>query len=360
MTPKNRLALLPLALALCASALATPPPAKSVLAEAENRGRLEHKKVLVLFHASWCHWCHEIQKVMDEPDIKPIFDQNFEVVWLTVLESDDKKADENQGGEDVLASMGGTNQGIPFFGVLDTDGKTISTSMEPQANKPAQNIGCPSEPNERAYFGQMLKAGAPSLTDAQLAAIDKAFADRAAERTVEGNRLKHLGELQKAKDFDGTLKEVDSLTAQYPAWAADNKSSLDGYKLRGLLHTNPDKAYVLATKAKGTPAELNFGMILTAETGLEKRFYDYAVDVLTASYDSGKKAKGKSPYVGALAKANYLAGNPAKAVELEQENIANVKEMLAARTDVKQETKDKILGELEKKLKEYQEATSKK
>ena len=195
MNLKIRLAMVPLGLALCLSALASPPPAKTVLAAAESRARAEHKNVLVLFHASWCHWCHEMQGVMDEPDIKPILDQNFEIVWLTVLESDDKKADENQGGADVMASMGGANQGIPFYGILDPDGKPIISSMAPQANKPAQNIGCPSETEERAYFSRMLKAGAPNITDAQLATIDKGFADRATARAVEADRLKQLAQL---------------------------------------------------------------------------------------------------------------------------------------------------------------------
>jgi thiol-disulfide isomerase/thioredoxin len=360
MNLKSRLAILPFAFALYASALGSPPPAKTVLAEAENRGRAEHKNVLVLFHASWCHWCHEMQHVMDEPDIKPILEQNFEIVWLTTLESDDKKADENQGSEDLMASMGGANQGIPFYGILNADGKVIVTSMEPLVNKPSQNIGCPSEPDERAYFGRMLKQGAPNLSDGQLAAIDKAFADRATERTVESDRFKHLAELQKAKSFDAILKEVDSLTAQYPTWAADNRASLDGYSLKALLNTAPDKAYALAIKAKGSPEALNFSIIFTAEPGRERRFYDYAVDVLTASYETSKKEKRKSPYVSALARACYLDGNPAKAVDLQQEYIASVKEMLSARTDVKPEMRDRVMGDLDKQLKEYQLASAKK
>ena len=232
--------------------------------------------------------------------------------------------------------------------------------MEPVANKPSQNIGCPSEPDERAYFGRMLKQGAPNLSDGQLATIDKAFADRAAERKVESDRLKHLGELQKAKSFDALLKEVDSLTAEYPTWAATNKVSLDSYSLRALLNTAPDKAFAFASKAKGSPEELNFSLIFTAQPGLEKRFYDYAVDALTANYETSKKEKRKSPYVSALAKACYLDGSPAKAVDLQQEYIANMKEMLAARPDVKQAMKDKVLGDLDKQLKEYQDAAAKK
>jgi len=358
MTHNVRLAALPLALALCVSALASPPPAKTVLADAESRGRAEHKNVLVLFHASWCHWCHEMQKVMDKPDIKPIFDQNFEVVWLTALESDDKKAEENQGSEDVMASMGGANQGIPFFGVLDTDGKTIISSMAPQANKPAQNIGCPSEADERAYFRRMLKEGAPSITDSQLATIDKAFADRAVERTAEADRFKHLGALLQTKNYDAVLKEVDTLTTEYPAWAADNKASLDLYSLRALVHTDPDKAYAFAQKAKGSPAELSAVGVFRTE-GLEKRFYDYAVEVLTPYYDHAKN-KAANPYAASLAKACYLDGIPSKAAELQQEAIVSLKDRLTKMKDMPQTQKDKIIGDMEKDLKEYQDAAAKK
>lgn len=360
MTRTTRLTILSLVLAACASAFASPPPAKAVLAEAESRARADHKNVLVLFHASWCHWCHEMQNVMDRPEIKPIFDQNFEIVWLTVLESDDKKADENQGGEEVMASLGGANQGIPFYGILDADGKAIVSSMAPQANKPSQNIGCPSEPEERAYFRQMLKQGAPKITDAQLAAVDKAFADRSVQRTVETDRLKHLASLQKASDFSGLIKEVESLKAQFPAWAADNKTSLDGYSLRAYVHLNPDKAYELATKAKGSPEELSFSTVLATEPGQEKRFYYYAIEVLTANRAEARRENRKYPYLSTLAKAHFLAGNAPKASELQQEYIADVKEMLTSRSDIKPEMREKIISGLEKQLKEYQDAVAKK
>jgi hypothetical protein len=206
----------------------------------------------------------------------------------------------------------------------------------------------------------MLKKGAPNLTEVQLAAVDQAFADRSTERTVEAGRIKHLGELQQAKDYDGLLKEVDSLSTQYPAWATDNKTSLDGFTLRALLHVNPNKAYDLAVKAKGSPEELSFSLIFTAEPGQETRFYDYAVEALTANCEHSKKENRKSPYLSALAKACYLDGNPSKAVEHQQEYIASMKEMLASRPEVKQAMRDKILGDLEKQLKEYQDAAAKK
>ena len=66
--------------AAAASASATPQPAAQLLASAQEQARKEHKNVLVMFHASWCGWCKRLEAVMDRPEYKKLFADNYVIV----------------------------------------------------------------------------------------------------------------------------------------------------------------------------------------------------------------------------------------------------------------------------------------
>jgi thioredoxin-related protein len=151
--------------------VAKPRPAsvEALLAKAKDDAKKGGKNVLVLFHASWCQWCHRLDEFMDNPKIKPIFEENFVPVRITVLENDKHKADENPGGLEEMEDLGGKDAGLPFFAILNTDGRPLTSSIRPPAGSDkGGNTGFPAAPEEVDHFLQMMKLGAPKITAEQL------------------------------------------------------------------------------------------------------------------------------------------------------------------------------------------------
>ena len=149
--------------------VAIPAPANHVLTLAEGQAKDQGKNVLVIFHASWCGWCKRLDEFMNNPQFKPVFDENIVVAKLTVLEDDKHKLLENSGGLEEMDVLGGRDAGLPLFAILDPTGKTIVTSMmsvDGQA-KP-ENTGFPAKPEEINHFLSMMQKGAPKVTADQL------------------------------------------------------------------------------------------------------------------------------------------------------------------------------------------------
>jgi thiol-disulfide isomerase/thioredoxin len=154
-------------------ALATPPPAESVLAAAAKAGQPEKKNILVVFHASWCGWCRKLEAVLSAPSAREVLDRHFEKVELTVLERGEKQALENAGAEELLASIAGKDAGLPFVAVLDRRSrKPIATS---NVDGPGSNVGYPAKADEIDHFVGMLRKGAPRMTAAEAETVRAAF-----------------------------------------------------------------------------------------------------------------------------------------------------------------------------------------
>lgn len=132
-------------------------PAGKVLAKAQAQAEKEKKNVLVLFHASWCGWCHKLDGVMADPTVKPFFDKSFVSTHLVVQESPDKKNLENPGGEELLNKWHGKDQGIPYFVVMSPKGEILADSRFKGKNGKLANMGCPAEPEEIDAFIAMMK-----------------------------------------------------------------------------------------------------------------------------------------------------------------------------------------------------------
>lgn len=161
-------------LVLAAYALADTPSADVVLAKAKSEAARSGRNVLVIFHASWCGWCHKLDGVLESALIKPIIAKHFVTTHLTVMEDEKHKADENAGGGDLMKKEGGEGKGIPFIYVMNPKGKTLINSLMGDGSV-RTNTGCPVEPNEIDHWMKMMKAGAPKMTTAEAAAIRKAL-----------------------------------------------------------------------------------------------------------------------------------------------------------------------------------------
>lgn len=103
---------------------------------------------------------------MNHDDFKAFFKEHYSIVHLDVMEQGDKRALENPGGDKVLAELKGDKAGLPFFAMLDADGKMVINSIRP--GEKGGNIGHPMEPDEVAHFMEMVKKTALRAKPADL------------------------------------------------------------------------------------------------------------------------------------------------------------------------------------------------
>lgn len=154
------------------------PSADQVLKEATAQAAKEKKKVFIIFHASWCGWCHRMDSIMNNAQCKKLFNDQFVVRHLTVMEAKGKEKLENPGGKEMLEKYNGKNQGIPFWLIFDSKGKLLADCLVRPAgeglDKPGKNTGCPASKEEVAHFVKVLKENT-SLTSSQLAVIGENF-----------------------------------------------------------------------------------------------------------------------------------------------------------------------------------------
>lgn len=163
-----------------ANAQTTPPSADAVLKDAIKEAKAQKKKVFIMFHASWCGWCHKMDDAMNEPEMKPYFDKSFVIKHLTVMENKPElKKTENPGAAEMLKKYNSDGFGIPVWFIFDTDGKLLVDShLRPEGVgmevKGKNIIGCPAAKEEVDSFIKSLKL-TTKLTDAELAKIAARF-----------------------------------------------------------------------------------------------------------------------------------------------------------------------------------------
>ena len=159
---KNILLLPVLLLISITSAFAqkNPASAEEIMKDALAVAKKENKKVLVMFHASWCGWCHKMDTSLNDAFVKKFFDDNFVIRHLVVFESKGKENLENPGALEMLTKYEGKDQGIPFWLIFDKDEDFLADSrMKAMVNgaEKLQNTGCPASKEEVDYFIEVLK-----------------------------------------------------------------------------------------------------------------------------------------------------------------------------------------------------------
>jgi thiol-disulfide isomerase/thioredoxin len=142
-----------------APAIVQAPPAEPILDAAIKDAAKSGKNVFVHFSASWCGWCHKLEKVLAEPEGQLLQPYMIDVM-LVVDEFDNaKKPLENPGADVIMKKWGGTS-GIPFYVFLDGTGKVLADAN----NMPdGTNIGYPANPVEVKAFDEVLAKGLPKL-----------------------------------------------------------------------------------------------------------------------------------------------------------------------------------------------------
>ncbi|HRP56529.1 thioredoxin family protein [Agriterribacter sp.] len=160
------------------SAFAQPPSATEVLNEASAQAAKENKNVFVIFHASWCGWCHKMDSSMSDPACKAFFDASYIITHLVVKELKGKEQLENPGALALMKKYKGDQSGIPFWLVFNSKGILLADSkMRPEGagtDATGNNSGCPATEKEVAYFIEVLKKTS-SLNPGQLSIIQKRF-----------------------------------------------------------------------------------------------------------------------------------------------------------------------------------------
>lgn len=145
--------------------------AHSIVEKALSQAKTENKNVFVKYSASWCGWCKKMSAQMKSEELKAFFEDNYVIVQLIAKESAKNKQLENPGSNELMASQGGDKAGLPFWVILDKDGKLIEDSFNSEGN----NLGCPASGDEIPEFIAKLKKTS-KLTDMQLGKIAEVFA----------------------------------------------------------------------------------------------------------------------------------------------------------------------------------------
>jgi thioredoxin-related protein len=144
---------------------AKPRTAKEIMDSAYNEAQISNKNIFIVFHASWCGWCKRLERVLETPEVKVILEKNYIITRLDVLEREEKITElENSGGKEIMSKYGGEKSGLPFYAVIDHDGKQLANS---NCMPDSSNIGFPGSAEELEAFISILKKTSKSISESE-------------------------------------------------------------------------------------------------------------------------------------------------------------------------------------------------
>ena len=91
--------------------------AKKEIADALQAAAKDHKRVLLVFGASWCFDCFALDYRFHQPDIQPIVDRNYHVVHVDIGQRDKNL--------DIAQRYDTPIEGVPVVAVLSSTGKLL-------------------------------------------------------------------------------------------------------------------------------------------------------------------------------------------------------------------------------------------
>lgn len=97
--------------------------AKKEIADALQSAAKDHKRVLLVFGASWCFDCFALDYRFHQPEIQPIVDKNYHVVHVDIGRNDKNS--------DLVKKYNiPIEKGVPSLAVIDSNGQVLHTTGE--------------------------------------------------------------------------------------------------------------------------------------------------------------------------------------------------------------------------------------
>jgi hypothetical protein len=161
---------LALMLAIGAPAQAAPATAAAALSEASAQAAADGKRLLLIFHASWCVYCRLFDMLLKDRQAGSVMARHFDVLHMRAQErKPDMQAQQLAGADDVYHRYAPAGTGLPYMVVLGEGERKVADSMIG-----GDNFGFPVEPQELDAFDAMIRAGAPDITAAELRTLRRA------------------------------------------------------------------------------------------------------------------------------------------------------------------------------------------
>ncbi|MCC6795934.1 MAG: DUF255 domain-containing protein [Candidatus Hydrogenedentes bacterium] len=143
--------------------------AEALVKQALSDAKASNKKVFLAFGAPWCGWCRRMDAMMAKPEFDAVFSEYYVTVHVDLKES--------PGGQALYEKYCKVQGGVPWFLIMDSDGKVLIT-----ADGPNGNIGCPYKDEEITHFMRMVRTTSPEADPVKLGKLETIIRQAAKEK----------------------------------------------------------------------------------------------------------------------------------------------------------------------------------